>query len=46
MTITVLPANKDNYMYLVVDKATKEAAIVDPADPETVSWGWGQESGL
>ena len=37
MTIRVLPALADNYMYLIVDKATKEAAIVDPVNPEEVN---------
>lgn len=36
MTIHVLPALADNYMYLIVDKSTKKAAIVDPVDPEEV----------
>ncbi|XP_041978032.1 hydroxyacylglutathione hydrolase, mitochondrial isoform X2 [Aricia agestis] len=36
MDVKVLPALQDNYMYLIVDKATKEAAIVDPVAPETV----------
>ena len=37
MTVEVLPANQDNYMYLLVDKATKEAAVVDPVYPQGVS---------
>ncbi len=36
MTVKVLPALADNYMFLIVDKATKEAAIVDPVNPEEV----------
>ena len=36
MTIKLLPALSDNYMYLLIDKATREAAIVDPANPEEV----------
>ncbi len=36
MTVKLLPALSDNYMYLIVDKATKEAAIVDPVRPEEV----------
>nr|XP_034830574.1 hydroxyacylglutathione hydrolase, mitochondrial isoform X1 [Maniola hyperantus] len=36
MDVKILPALKDNYMYLIVDKATKEAAIVDPVEPKTV----------
>ena len=37
MTVNVLPALSDNYMYLLVDKTTKEAAIVDPVHPQGVS---------
>ena len=36
MTIKLLPALSDNYMYLLIDKATKEAAIVDPVNPQEV----------
>lgn len=36
MKVEILSALSDNYMYLIVDEATKEAAIVDPVDPETV----------
>ena len=36
MTIKLLPALSDNYMYLLIDKATKEAAIVDPVNPDEV----------
>lgn len=36
MDVKILPALQDNYMYLIVDKATKEAAIVDPVEPKTV----------
>lgn len=36
MDIRILPALQDNYMYLIIDKATKEAAIVDPVEPQTV----------
>ena len=36
MTIKLLPALSDNYMYLLIDKATKEAAIVDPVYPQEV----------
>lgn len=41
MTIHLLPALQDNYMYLLVDKATKEAAIVDPVNPQTVRYAEG-----
>uniref|UniRef100_W8B4Y8 hydroxyacylglutathione hydrolase n=2 Tax=Ceratitis capitata TaxID=7213 RepID=W8B4Y8_CERCA len=36
MHIKVLPALQDNFMYLIIDNTTKEAAIVDPVDPESV----------
>ena len=37
MTIKLLPALSDNYMYLLIDKSTKQAATVDPVQPEDVS---------
>lgn len=36
MDVKVLPALKDNYMYLLIDKATSEAAVVDPVTPSNV----------
>ncbi|KAG8224909.1 hypothetical protein J437_LFUL006267 [Ladona fulva] len=36
MKIRILPALQDNYMYLVVDEQSKEAACVDPVEPEKV----------
>lgn len=36
MDVKILPALEDNYMYLIVDKATREAAVVDPVDPAAV----------
>merc|ERR1719342_1631297 len=36
MKVRILPALSDNYMYLLVDPATNQAAIVDPVDPESV----------
>ncbi|XP_003417826.1 hydroxyacylglutathione hydrolase, mitochondrial isoform X1 [Loxodonta africana] len=36
MKVELLPALTDNYMYLVIDKDTKEAAIVDPVQPQKV----------
>ena len=36
LSVKILPALSDNYMYLVVCNKTKEAAIVDPVNPESV----------
>lgn len=36
MKVEVLPALTDNYMYLLIDEETKEAAIVDPVQPQKV----------
>lgn len=36
MSIRILPALSDNYMYLIICNKTREAAIVDPVNPETV----------
>lgn len=36
MEVHILPALADNYMYLLVDEATGEAAVVDPVEPEKV----------
>ncbi|XP_036138418.1 hydroxyacylglutathione hydrolase, mitochondrial isoform X2 [Monomorium pharaonis] len=36
MKVQILPALQDNYMYLVIDEATQEAAVVDPVDPKAV----------
>ncbi|XP_061701223.1 hydroxyacylglutathione hydrolase, mitochondrial isoform X5 [Syngnathoides biaculeatus] len=36
MRVEVLPALSDNYMYLLIDTDTKEAAIVDPVEPVKV----------
>lgn len=36
MEVHVLPALQDNYMYLIIDNATKDAAVVDPVDPDQV----------
>ena len=36
MKVHILPALCDNYMYLVVDEDTREAAIVDPVEPKKV----------
>lgn len=32
--VTPLEALSDNYMYLIVDEATKQAAVVDPVEPQ------------
>ncbi|XP_025163343.1 hydroxyacylglutathione hydrolase, mitochondrial isoform X2 [Harpegnathos saltator] len=37
MKIHILPVLQDNYMYLIVDEATQEAAIVDPVDTKLVT---------
>ncbi|XP_074866323.1 hydroxyacylglutathione hydrolase, mitochondrial isoform X3 [Carettochelys insculpta] len=34
MKVELLPALTDNYMYLLIDEETKEAAIVDPVQPQ------------
>jgi len=36
MDVNVLPALQDNYMYLIVDKETNSAAVVDPVNPDRV----------
>ncbi|XP_034045491.1 hydroxyacylglutathione hydrolase, mitochondrial-like isoform X2 [Thalassophryne amazonica] len=36
MNIELLPALSDNYMYLLIDLDSNEAAIVDPAEPAKV----------
>lgn len=33
MRVELLPALSDNYMYLLIDVESKEAAIVDPVEP-------------
>ncbi|XP_026681568.1 hydroxyacylglutathione hydrolase cytoplasmic [Diaphorina citri] len=35
-TVDLIPALKDNYMYLVVDKASKHAAAIDPVEPHKI----------
>lgn len=36
MRVRILPALSDNYMYLLIDEESNEAAIVDPVAPEDV----------
>lgn len=36
MKVELIPALTDNYMYLLVDEDTREAAIVDPVQPQKV----------
>lgn len=36
MKIRLIPALDDNYMYLLIDEATKLCAAVDPVAPETI----------
>lgn len=36
MQVKILPALQDNYMYLIIDNKTREAAVVDPVDPDLV----------
>ncbi|KAK3725006.1 hypothetical protein QZH41_017486, partial [Actinostola sp. cb2023] len=36
MKVRLIPALSDNYMYLVIDEKTKEAAIIDPVEPKKV----------
>ena len=36
MKIRLLPALDDNYMYLLIDNKTNQAAIVDPVEPDKV----------
>jgi len=34
--VVIIPALDDNYMYMVIDKATKTAAVVDPVNPTAI----------
>ncbi|XP_043192448.1 hydroxyacylglutathione hydrolase, mitochondrial-like isoform X1 [Amphibalanus amphitrite] len=36
MRVRIIPALQDNYMYLLVDESSKQAAIVDPVEPDSV----------
>ncbi|RWS15291.1 hydroxyacylglutathione hydrolase-like protein [Dinothrombium tinctorium] len=44
MQVHLLPALSDNYMYLIVDETSKEAAIVDPVEPVKVQEAVNQHS--
>ena len=36
MKIDIIPALQDNYMYLLTDPHTNQAAVIDPVEPEKV----------
>lgn len=36
MQILHIPCLEDNYAYLIIDEATKEAAVVDPVEPHSI----------
>ena len=38
MYVKLLPALQDNYMYLLVDEKTRDAAVVDPVEPAKVAF--------
>ena len=40
MRVELIPALSDNYMYLLIDEDSKEAAIVDPVEPIKVCALW------
>ncbi|KAL6977578.1 Hydroxyacylglutathione hydrolase cytoplasmic [Sarracenia purpurea var. burkii] len=44
MKIVHVPCLEDNYSYIIIDEATKEAAAVDPVEPEKVL-GVSKENG-
>ena len=31
-----MPILNDNYGYIIIDRATRQAAVVDPADPQLI----------
>ncbi|EXC21105.1 Hydroxyacylglutathione hydrolase cytoplasmic [Morus notabilis] len=45
MKIHYVPCLEDNYSYLIIDESTKEAAVVDPVEPEKVV-GVAQQHGV
>ena len=51
MRIRLIPALEDNYMYLLIDEKTQDAAVIDPVEPEKVSFklmcaSWRIHSGI
>ncbi|KAI3961139.1 hypothetical protein MKX01_035725 [Papaver californicum] len=36
MKIVEIPCLKDNYSYLIIDETSKEAAVVDPVEPDEI----------
>ena len=38
LTVQILPALSDNYMYLVIDSDTKDAVLIDPSDAEICTY--------
>lgn len=44
LVVKILPALADNYMYLITDADSREAAIVDPVDPDVVLQAVEQEN--
>ncbi|XP_033639569.1 probable hydrolase PNKD [Asterias rubens] len=43
--IRPIPYLEDNYAYLVIDKATNMAVVIDPGDPEVVQY-WIEQEGV
>lgn len=38
MRVVPIPANKDNYQYLIIDESTNKAAVVDPVNVDLVNF--------
>jgi len=38
MKVHIIPTLQNNYTYLLVDETSKQAAVVDPVEPEKVVW--------
>ncbi|WCJ20117.1 Hydroxyacylglutathione hydrolase cytoplasmic [Euphorbia peplus] len=45
MKIYEIPCLEDNYAYLIVDEASKEAAVVDPVEPDKILEALNQHGG-